>query len=161
MAIVKWCNIVSLSICILTISKAADKEVVTEAFVTKGLLVDLDANEGIETEDGERIKSWSNKIKGKGGESFVKQDIGRKVKGSGRPTLKKKNDLIGGHNTLIFNEQELVNMDEDTFDHLITGNGYTWISVMCVYKQIKGKPNVNSFLGNLRNGSPFEGFGVT
>jgi hypothetical protein len=32
---------------------------------------------------------------------------------------------IGGHDTLVFKRQELVNHDEDAFDHLLTGNGYT------------------------------------
>ena len=49
-------------------------------------------------------------------------------------------------------------MDEDAFDHMVTGSGYTWFSVMSVGKQNVGKKDVNSFFGNLRNGKPYEGF---
>jgi len=96
----------------------------------------------------------------------VKQDEGRDKPqkgrklgiGSGRPTLKKEVQIIGGNNTLVFEEQELVNHNEDAFDHMTNGSGYTWFSVMCVYPQVKGKPDVNSFFGNLTNGAPYAGF---
>jgi len=96
----------------------------------------------------------------------VKQDEGRgkKVKkkmlgvGSGRPTLKKNVKSLGGNSTLVFKEQELVNHQEDAFDHMTQGSGYTWLSVMCAYDQVKGKPDVNSFFGNLTNGKPYAGF---
>ena len=126
--------------------------------VNKGLLLDLDANQGVDLEDGNRVKAWHNQIKGNPADVFVKQDKGRKKAGSGRPTLKKKVAEIGGHNTLVFEEQELINMDEDAFDHLVTGSGYTWFSVMSVYKQNVGKKDVNSFFGNLRNSAPYDGF---
>ena len=58
----------------------------------------------------------------------------------------------------MFAEQELVNHEEDVFDHLVTGSGYTWFSVMSVAKQRVGKKDVNSFFGNLRNGPPYDGF---
>jgi len=51
-----------------------------------------------------------------------------------------------------------VNHEEDAFDHMSQGSGYTWLSVMCAYPQKKGKPDVNSFFGNLTNGKPFAGF---
>ncbi len=126
--------------------------------VSKGLLLDLNANQGVNLEDTNRVKSWHNQIKGNAADVFVKQDEGRKKAGSGRPTLKTKVAEIGGHNTLVFEEQELINMDEDAFDHLVTGSGYTWFSVMSVYKQNVGKKDVNSFFGNLRNSAPYDGF---
>ncbi|MEC3908241.1 hypothetical protein VOI54_14525 [Tamlana sp. 2201CG12-4] len=53
----------------------------------------------------------------------------------------------------------MVNHNEDAFDHLITGNGYTWVSVMSVYEQQDGGlKDVNSFFGNLKNGDMYEGF---
>lgn len=136
--------------------------------VTKGLLLDLNANKGIEVEDGNRIKAWKNQVPGSAADIFVKQDKGRDRKlrgkkapigvGTGRPTLKKNVTAIGGHQTVIFKEQELVNHQEDVFDHLTQGSGYTWFSVMCVYKQVRGKKDVNSFFGNLKNGAPYAGF---
>jgi hypothetical protein len=58
----------------------------------------------------------------------------------------------------VFKRQELINSDEDAFDHLITGSGYTWFAVMSVYSQVSGLKDVNSFFGNLRNGGKYEGF---
>ena len=126
--------------------------------VTSGLLLDLNANLGVETEDGNRVKAWSNQVKGNGADVFVKQDEGRKKKGSGRPGLRRNVPAIGGHSALVFAEQELVNHEEDVFDHLVNGSGYTWFSVMSVAKQRVGKKDVNSFFGNLRNGPPYDGF---
>jgi len=126
--------------------------------VTKGLFLDLDANHGVELEDENRVKAWHNQVKGNAAAVFVKQDEGRQQAGSGRPTLKKEVKEIGAKRTLIFEEQELINHDEDAFDHLMTGSGYTWFSIMSVYKQNKGKKDVNSFFGNLRNGPPYDGF---
>jgi len=134
--------------------------------VTTGLFLDLDANKGVEVEDGDRVKAWENQVKGNAADVFVKQDEGRgkKVKkkmlgvGSGRPTLKKNVKSLGGNSTLVFKEQELVNHQEDAFDHMTQGSGYTWLSVMCAYDQVKGKPDVNSFFGNLTNGKPYAGF---
>jgi len=129
-----------------------------ESPISKGLFLDLDANKGVETEGENRVVAWKNQVSGNAADVFTKQDEGRKEKGSGRPTLKKVVTEIGGGNTLVFEEQELVNQDEDAFDHLTKGSGYTWFSVMCVYKQNVGKKDVNSFFGNLRNGSPYDGF---
>ena len=64
---------------------------------------------------------------------------------------------MNGHATLVFRQQELVNMEEDAFDHLTRGKGCTWISVMAVYEQRVGVKDVNSFFGNLRNGAKYEG----
>jgi hypothetical protein len=57
----------------------------------------------------------------------------------------------------VFKRQELVNHDEDALDHLLTGNGYTWIAVISVHKQLVQLKDVNSFFGNLRNGGMYEG----
>ena len=126
--------------------------------ISEGLFLDLNANVDVELEDGDRVRSWRNQVSGNAADVFVKRDQGRKRAGSGRPTLKRQIAQIGGNHTLVFKEQELVNMDEDAFDHLITGSGYTWFSVMSVDKQHVGKKDVNSFFGNLRNGRPYEGF---
>jgi type 1 glutamine amidotransferase len=130
--------------------------------LSEGLLLDLNADEQVLVEDGDRVSSWSNSVVNKI-EDFVKQDIGRKVKGSGRPQLKLNVPILNGHNSVVFHRQELVNHQEDAFDHLTQGSGYTWFSVMSVSKQVKGKPGVNSFFGNLRNTNidkkgQFEGF---
>lgn len=122
----------------------------TKLPLNKGLLLDLNADEQLLIEDGDRVSSWSNSISNKI-INFVKQDIGRKVKGSGRPQLKLNVSRLNGHNSVVFHRQELVNHNEDAFDHLTQGSGYTWFSVMSVSEQVKGKPGVNSFFGNLRN----------
>jgi type 1 glutamine amidotransferase len=126
--------------------------------VRTGLFLDLDADRGVEVEDGARVKAWRNQISGNAADVFVKRDEGRKVPGSGRPTLRSPDSALGGHRTLVFRAQELINLNEDAFDHCIQGSGYTWFSVMCAYEQIKGKPEVNSFFGNLKNSSNYEGF---
>jgi hypothetical protein len=123
----------------------------------KGLILNLDADKGVEVEDGDRVVKWTNQVAAFAAKDFVKQDAGRKEPGSGRPTLKKSVEAIGGHSTLVFKRQELVNHDEDAFDHLLTGNGYTWIAVISVHKQIVQLKDVNSFFGNLRNSGMYEG----
>jgi hypothetical protein len=125
--------------------------------VTEELILDLDADKGVEVEDGDRVVKWTNQIASFSARDFVKQDDGRKQPGSGRPTLRKSMTAIGGHNTLVFRRQELVNHDEDAFDHLLTGHGYTWIAVMSVYEQMVQLKDVNSFFGNLKNGGMYEG----
>ena len=124
---------------------------------TKGLILDLDADKGVEVEDGDCVVKWANQVTSFSAKDFLKRDQGRKEPGSGRPTLKKSVAAIGSHNTLAFRRQELVNDDEDAFDHLLTGSGYTWISVISVYKQIVQLKDVNSFFGNLSNSGMYEG----
>jgi len=119
--------------------------------VEQGLFLDLNADEGVQLEEGNRVSTWENQVKSNSVKSFVKQDKGRKIKGSGRPRLKFNEPKLNGHNSIVFHRQELLNHQEDAFDHLIQGSGYTWFSVMAVYEQVKGKPDVNSFFGNLRN----------
>lgn len=124
---------------------------------TKGLILDLDADKGVEVEDGDRIVKWTNQVITFAAKDFVKQDEGRKEPGSGRPSLKKSVAEIGGHGTVVFRRQELINHDEDAFDHLLTGNGYTWIAVISVYEQVVQLKDVNSFFGNLKNSGMYEG----
>ncbi|ALJ05393.1 hypothetical protein APS56_09800 [Pseudalgibacter alginicilyticus] len=119
--------------------------------VLEGLIVDLNADYGITLESGDRISSWKNNVENSIIKSFNKQDQGRKELGSGMPRLELNIAALNGHNAVVFHRQELINENEDAFDHLITGSGYTWFSIMSVYEQVSGKPGVNSFFGNLRN----------
>lgn len=128
------------------------------ALPTKGLPLDLNASKGLKLENVDKVISWENQASGETARLFIRQDQGRKVKGSGRPTLKRNVKALNGKSTLVFQQQELVNMEEDAFDHLTTGKGYTWISVMAVDKQRVGLKDVNSFFGNLKNSGKYEGF---
>ena len=123
----------------------------------EGLILDLDADKDVVVEEADRVVKWSNQVTAFPAKDFVKQDEGREDPGSGRPTLKHNVATIGGHNTIVFRRQELVNHHEDAFDHLLTGNGYTWFAVLCVHKQVRQLKDVNSFFGNLRNGGKYEG----
>ena len=125
--------------------------------VEQGLILDLNADKGVTVEDGDRVVKWTNQVTSCAAKDFVKQDEGRTEPGSGRPTLKKSVAVIGGHNTLVFRRQELINHHEDAFDHLLTGHGYTWLAVMCVYEQVVQLKDVSSFFGNLRSGGNYEG----
>lgn len=120
------------------------------------LIVDLNADKGVIT-DGELVEQWKNQVTSFVVKDFSRRDEGRSVAGSGRPRLIKKIDALKGHNALVFNKQELVNLDEDAFDHLVTGSGYTWFSILKAGKQSGELPNVNCFFGNLRNQPNNEG----
>jgi len=124
--------------------------------IRKGLILDLNADHGIKTSN-RRIASWKNQVDFKA-KSFIATRDASHEKGTGYPMLKEKVAAIGGHNTVAFKRQELINFDEDAFDHLITGSGYTWFAVMSVYPQVSGLKDVNSFFGNLKNGGKYEGF---
>ncbi len=123
----------------------------------EGLVLDLNADTDVAVEDGNRVVRWSNQVAGFEAKDFVKQDEGRKEPGSGRPTLKRNIAAIGGHGTIVFQRQELVNHHEEAFDHLLTGSGHTWFAVLCVHQQIRQLKDVSSFFGNLRNGGNYEG----
>ncbi|NQT24817.1 ThuA domain-containing protein [candidate division KSB1 bacterium] len=125
--------------------------------IQKNLMLDLDANQDVVIEDGNRVSKWTNQVASSLAKHFVKRDSGRTVPGSGRPSLMINSPDIRGHNTLIFNRQELVNDQEDVFDHLLTGSGYTWFAVLAPYTQLIELEDVNSFFGNLRNGDKYEG----
>jgi len=124
--------------------------------IHKGLILDLDADHDIKLTNG-RVASWENRADGMAKTFIATRDASHK-KGTGYPVLKEKVEAIGGHNTVVFKRQELINFDEDAFDHLITGSDYTWFAVMSVYSQVSGLKDVNSFFGNLKNGGKYEGF---
>jgi len=123
---------------------------------SKMLIVDLNADNGVVT-DGDLVEQWKNQVSSFVVKDFSKRDEGRTVPGSGRPKLLKKIAALKGHNSLAFNKQELVNLDEDAFDHLVTGSGYTWFSILKAGKQSGELPDVNCFFGNLRNQPNNEG----
>lgn len=126
-----------------------------DEIISDGLILDLDADEAVTLEDGNMVTNWKNQVAGFAAQDFAKYDKGRKILGSGRPTLKKNVAELGGHNSLIFREDELINMNENAFDHLTTGSGYTWFTVMSAYAQtgeLVGKSrlkDVSVFFGNL------------
>jgi hypothetical protein len=119
--------------------------------IADGLLLDLDADQGVSLTDGNRVSSWRNQSKVDEIKDFVQQDKGRKEVGSGRPTLQINVPELNGHNAVVFRRQELVNDNEDIFDSLIKGTGYTWVTVLRADQQVPGLKDVNSFFGNLRN----------
>lgn len=130
---------------------------ISHALPEEGLLLDLDAAKGLTLEEGDRVATWENQVAGAKAKIFVKQDEGRKGKGSGCPTLRAAVPELGDKPSLVFRRQELVCMDEDTFDGLTTGKGHTWLAVLAVFPQQDGLKDVNSFFGNLRNGAKYEG----
>ncbi len=91
----------------------------------RGLIVDLDAERGVTVEAGDRVSLWQNQVADFAGRDFVSRDEGREEKGSGRPTLRKAVKELNGHSALTFLQQELVCLDEDTFDFLTQGSGCT------------------------------------
>lgn len=125
---------------------------------TKSLLVDLNADAGVTTEDGKKVSAWQNSASGSPVKVFNKRDEGREVAGSGRPELIEKVTALNGHNSLVFLQQELLNNSETAFDSLITGSGFTWIAIVRPYTQKGELRDVNSFFGSLRNGDNYEGF---
>ncbi len=125
--------------------------------VERGLILDLDADKSVEVEDGNRVVKWTNQVERFAARDFVQQDQGRRTPGAGRPTWKKSVATINGHGTVVFRRQELINHDEDAFDALITGKGYTWLAVMCADEQVKQLKDVNSVFGNLKSGGNYEG----
>lgn len=121
-----------------------------EPFATNGLLLDLDADRGVTADAAGRVTLWVNQVE------FRAKDF-KVTRPEGRPTLRKNVAELNGHGALSFRHQELQNYDEDAFDSLITGDGYTWVSVMCAYVQKPRLKDVNSFFGNLRSGGQYEG----
>lgn len=124
---------------------------------TAGLVLDLNAAEGLTVVDGDKVTVWKNQVASVAAREFIQRDQGRKVAGSGRPTLRAAVPALNGKPSLVFHRQELVCMEEDFFDSLTTGLGHTWIAVMAVHRQQDGLKDVNSFFGNLRNGGKYEG----
>ena len=127
------------------------------SLIAENLLLDLDAEQGVVTKEKLFVESWTNQVKDSVVRDFVRQDEGRRKAGSGRPTLRTEVAAIGGRSTIVFKRQELVNDQDDAFDHLITGSGYTWFCVLAVDKQKVQLKDINSFFGNLRNSGKYEG----
>jgi len=130
-----------------------------EPLPEKGLVIDLDAAKGLTLEDGDKVSVWASQAPGvpATAKDFVKRDEGRKEPGSGRPSLLKTAPGLNGKAAVDFRQQELVCLDEETFDGLSAGKGHTWIAVLAVHDQREGLKDVNSFFGNLRNGGKYEG----
>lgn len=120
-------------------------------------ILDLDAAKGITADAEQRVTQWTSLAGTPAAKVFVRRDEGRKEPGSGRPTLLPNLPGLGGKPALSFKQQELVCLDEDVFDKLITGSGHTWFAVIATYPQRTGLKDVNSFFGNLRNGEKYEG----
>lgn len=120
------------------------------AIPNAGEILDLDADHGVEVE-GSKVIAWRNRI------AWRARDF-KPTREDGKPALRKDVPALKGHSVIVFEKQELVNDDEDAFDHLTTGTGYTWITVLAPHKQRPQLQDVNSFFGNLRNGQNFEGF---
>lgn len=130
-----------------------------------GLLLDLNADRQVTTQNGNQVTRWRNQAPTNRAENFVTNDVGRANfggPGSGRPTLIRNNPDLNGHNSIAFRDDELINFEENTFDHLTTGAGYTWVAIVAPYAQTHPPEiplirDVNAFFGNLRNGAPFDG----
>jgi len=131
--------------------------ITAEELPSAALVLDLDAEKGVKLENGDRVAMWTNQVPGVAAKDFVKRDEGRKEPGSGRPGMMRNITALGGKSAIDFRQQELVCMDEDTFDGLTTGKGHTWLVVMSLHDQREGLKDVNSFFGNLRNGGKYEG----
>ncbi len=93
----------------------------TPPLATRGLILDLDAERGVELEVG-AVTTWKNQAPGPATEFIGKRK-------AGRPTVREHVAAAGGHSTLDFEKQELVNYGEDHFDYLTTGSGYTWFAL--------------------------------
>ncbi|RZK75905.1 MAG: hypothetical protein EOO92_15425, partial [Pedobacter sp.] len=128
----------------------------TQKVNQKQLIIDLNADQGVVVQKDNLVEKWQNQAKFSV-KDFSRRDEGRTIAGTGRPLLVKKVSDLRGHSSVVFNKQELVNMDEDAFDHLITGGGYTWFAVLKAGKQSGELKDVNCFFGNLRNKPNNEG----
>ena len=134
--------------------------------VSKGLVLDLNADLGLVLEDDSMVTTWTNQAPNPKAVDFKMTEEGRtktiisqEKLGTGRPTLSKNNDKINGHSSLVFREDELINDNDDAFHGMLTGGGYTWFAVIKPYVQGgPGKINSgypNAFFGCLRNtGAP-------
>lgn len=125
-------------------------------------MLDLNADIGVATENGDRVTTWTNQAPNPKAIDFhhteegrTKTIISQTETGTGRPILKKNSSEINGHNTLVFRENELINDNDEAFHGMMTGSGYTWFAVIKPYEQ-RGPGKINSiypnaFFGCLRN----------
>lgn len=146
---------------------ASGKTIPAEVPVKNGLVLDLDADRGVDADEQGHVVRWTNQVTHFAARDFVPNDFGVRLKspGSGRPKWGKPQ--ANGHRAVEFREDELVNTHDDAFDHLLTGSGYTWIAVLKPYQTASTAEktefgqhrlkNVNAFLGNLKNGGNYEG----
>lgn len=136
--------------------------ITTHSPILKDLVLDLNADLGVTVEDQEMVTTWRNQAPQAKAVDFnhteegrTKTVISQKELGTGRPILKKNADEINGHHSLIFEENELINENDEAFHGMMTGGGYTWFAVIKPYKQ--GGPGKidsrypNAFFGCLRN----------
>ncbi|MEM9646518.1 MAG: ThuA domain-containing protein, partial [Planctomycetota bacterium] len=140
-----------------------------DGLIESGLIVDLDADHGVSTDANARVTQWTNQVSYFSAKQFVPNDYGIRLSnpGSGRPQLSTDVSDLNGHHAIVFREDELINPQEDAFDHLIKGSGYTWLAVIKPYPAaapdettefgLHRLRDVNSFFGNLRNSGNYEG----
>jgi len=135
--------------------------------VKNGLVLDLDADHGVEADDQGHVIRWTNQVTHFAAKDFVPNDFGMRLQalGSGRPVWGKTQ--ANGHRAIEFSEDELINSHDDAFDHLLTGSGYTWVAVLKPFETASTNEktefgqhrlkDVNAFLGNLKNSGNYEG----
>ncbi len=131
------------------------------AIPRENLVLDLDASAGVRLDDRQRVLSWTNQAKESLARDFTPNPKGRAVPDSGIPLFIRATETRK-FPVIRFRQQELVNSEEDVFDHLTRGSGHTWYAVIAIDDLTARKKDVNSFFGNLRNsnetGGHFEGF---
>lgn len=148
---------------------AAAASIARDIPVKNGLILDLNADRGVTADDQQAVSKWENQVKDSVARDFVPNDYGIRIAspGSGRPTWLTADKGLNGHRALEFREDELINMRDDAFDHLLTGSGYTWFAVLRPRVTSDSSQqtefgqhrltDVNAFLGNLRNAGNYEG----
>ncbi|MEM6687868.1 MAG: ThuA domain-containing protein [Planctomycetota bacterium] len=137
--------------------------------IRSGLILDLNADIDVVSSETRRVIKWTNQVNYFEAKDFVPNDYGVRLSnpGSGQPLLIERSSSFNQHNALVFKEDELINQQEDAFDHLIKGAGYTWFAVAKFYESADSNTktefglhrlkNVNAFIGNLRNSGNYEG----
>ena len=148
---------------------ASGASIARDVPVKNGLILDLNADVGVTADESQAVSKWENQVKDNMARDFVPNDYGIRIEkpGSGRPTWLAAETSLNGHRAVEFREDELVNMRDDAFDHLLTGAGYTWFAVLRPHATSDSSQktefghhrlkDVNSFLGNLRNEGNYEG----
>jgi len=71
--------------CILLLFSATTT--VDARVVQQGLILDLDADKGVEVEDDDRVVKWTNQVTAFAAKDFLKRDKGRQEPGSVRRDL--------------------------------------------------------------------------
>jgi len=152
-------NAIALLLVILTVSCSSEN---SQDLILKDLVLDLNADLGVTTEDGDWVTTWTNQAPNPKAIDFKHTEEGRtktiisqEERGTGRPALKRNSSEIKGHNSLVFREDELINNNDEAFHGMMTGAGYTWFAVIKPYEQ-RGPGKIdsiypNAFFGNLRN----------